>query len=350
MNVLPLPHAVVFLCLVSLSAPRVDGVGLDVYAGSDPGDYITSEPWLRQREMELDLKPASIEGKKHTLTLRESLPSLLMAILAGLATVLGAFIVFLMPQGPPPAAMAFTLSLAAGVMVAVASELVWGEARGVWPWMFFIIGLFGTWFLVKIATYLESKTQVETPVTCNPQDDMDTVETVEAGSEDIQVAQGEVSSKPNIWRLAIVLFIALTLHNFPEGMAVAVSGLKSKQLGLTICIGIACHNIPEGITIAITTYDATRSKWKALLMTFLSAIAEPLGALSAIIIFRSVLTPHVVDCLVAIVAGVMLYISLFELLPEAYTKRRHMWLALGFIAGVVIIVITGLVLDHAIGA
>lgn len=272
--------------------------------------------------------PTFIEARDHrerkdgTPSLRESVPSILMASLAGLTTTFGAFIIFAMPQGPPPWAMAFTLSLAAGVMVTVASELVWGKkGRSLWPWLLFVAGALITWLLSYLATSLQQQTE---------------------GEE-------KEPKQRSMWRLAVVLFVSLTLHNFPEGMAVAVSALQSSQLGLTICIGIACHNIPEGITIAVTTYEATKCRWKALLMTFLSGIAEPIGAISAVLVFRRFLTEQVVECLVAAVAGVMLYISVAELLPEALSTRRWLCGALGFVTGVVVIVITSVVIDRSFG-
>merc|ERR1712217_948421 len=84
------------------------------------------------------------------------------------------------------------------------------------------------------------------------------------------------------WRLAAVMMLALTAHNFPEGFAVAISALESPKRGFIVMFAIAMHNIPEGIAIAVPVLDATGSRWKALFMSFLSGMAEPLGALFAL--------------------------------------------------------------------
>mmetsp|Transcript_126535 Transcript_126535/g.369743 ORF Transcript_126535/g.369743 Transcript_126535/m.369743 type:complete len:347 (-) Transcript_126535:109-1149(-) len=275
-------------------------------------------------QMVMRLANSALQRHGEVPTLQEAIPSLLMASLAGLTTVLGAFVVFAMPGGPPPWAMAFALSLAAGVMVTVASELVWGKSRnGVLRWVIFALGMILTRLLTTLATVLERRVGADAS------------------------SKGEGGKPRSMWRLSMVLFISLTLHNFPEGMAVAVTALQSSQLGLTICISIACHNIPEGITIAVTTYQATKSRSRALLMTFLSGVAEPIGAVSAVLVFRNFLTSNVVECLVAGVAGVMLYISLAELLPEAVSSGRWLWVGLGFVSGIVVIVITTLAIDKS---
>merc|ERR1711879_837640 len=85
-------------------------------------------------------------------------------------------------------------------------------------------------------------------------------------------------------RLAMVMMLTLTAHNFPEGIAVAVSSLESHHLGVVVMIAIAVHNIPEGIAIAVPVLHATQSHRKAILMASLSGIAEPVGALSALTI------------------------------------------------------------------
>merc|ERR1719335_1983727 len=92
------------------------------------------------------------------------------------------------------------------------------------------------------------------------------------------------------WRLAILLFISLTAHNLPEGLAVAISAMADQRLGLTVMIAIAVHNIPEGVAVAIPTYDATKQRWKAIFIAFLSGATETVGALIAIVALQPFLT------------------------------------------------------------
>merc|ERR1719464_504320 len=80
--------------------------------------------------------------------------------------------------------------------------------------------------------------------------------------------------------------LSLTAHNFPEGFAVAVSASQSSRLGLVVMFAIAVHNVPEGIAIAVPVLAATGSQRRALWMSFLSGMAEPIGALSALLVLR----------------------------------------------------------------
>merc|ERR1719265_1915848 len=126
------------------------------------------------------------------------------------------------------------------------------------------------------------------------------------------------------WRLAMVLMLTLSLHNFPEGFAVAVSALESRRLGVVVMIAIAVHNVPEGIAISVPVLAASGSLRKALWMTFLSGMAEPLGAAVALIVMSitGALDKAALDHLLCTVGGVMFAVSAKELLPEAWRQKR----------------------------
>jgi len=146
-------------------------------------------------------------------------------------------------------------------------------------------------------------------------------------------------------RLAILLFASLTAHNIPEGFAVAVSAISGRKLGITICIAVALHNIPEGITLAVATYDATHSRVKAFLAPAAAGLAEPLGAVAALFIFREQVTQQLIDDLLVAVAGVMCCIALAELIPEAVSTKRWGWASAGLLLGLLVMYVTHLVLD-----
>merc|ERR1719162_1045301 len=114
--------------------------------------------------------------------------------------------------------------------------------------------------------------------------------------------------------------IALTAHNFPEGFAVAISALESNRLGLVVMFAIAVHNVPEGIAIAVPVLASTGSRKRALWMSFLSGMAEPVGALTALIVLRFTpggLSEASLENLLCVVGGVMCAVAAKELLPEA---------------------------------
>lgn len=120
-----------------------------------------------------------------------------------------------------------------------------------------------------------------------------------------------------IYKVGIVSMLALILHNFPEGIVTFISGYHNKALGIYVALSISLHNIPEGIAIAIPIYYGTKNKLKAIKYTFYSALAEPFGALIAYLFLRPYINDYILSITFALVSGIMLYISLEELLPEA---------------------------------
>ena len=115
----------------------------------------------------------------------------------------------------------------------------------------------------------------------------------------------------------MITALTIALHNFPEGLATFVTALANPQLAATVVFAIAMHNIPEGIAVAAPVYFATGSKLKAFLYAFLSGMAEPLGAVIGYVVLAPVLSETVLGALYGVVSGVMLYISLAELIPHA---------------------------------
>ncbi len=126
----------------------------------------------------------------------------------------------------------------------------------------------------------------------------------------------------DIFRVGLVSTIALMIHNFPEGIATFVSGYQNTSLGIAVTLAIALHNIPEGIAMPI--YFATKNKYKAIKYSFLSGMTEPLGALIACLCLKPFINELILGIIFAIVCGIMIYISLDELIPFSrkygYTK------------------------------
>ena len=150
-------------------------------------------------------------------------------------------------------------------------------------------------------------------------------------------------------RLGIMSALAIAIHNFPEGIATFIGALNDPQMGAGITFAIAIHNIPAGIAIAIPIYYATRSKGKALLYATLSGLSEVLGALlclAATAIFGVELTGGgpVFPLILAAVAGIMIYISLDELLPTAEKYGKHHIAIAGVVGGMAIMGVSLLIL------
>jgi len=144
--------------------------------------------------------------------------------------------------------------------------------------------------------------------------------------------------------VGILTAVAIALHNFPEGIATFVSALSDPALGIAIAVAIAIHNIPEGIAISIPIYYATGSRRKAFFYSFLSGIAEPMGALIGFFALRTCLNGMVNGALFGIVAGIMVYISLDELLPSAQKYGEHQLSIIGLIGGMAVMAVSLLLL------
>lgn len=148
----------------------------------------------------------------------------------------------------------------------------------------------------------------------------------------------------NLYRLGILSFIALVMHNLPEGILTFMSTYQDFSLGVSLCLAIALHNIPEGITIAVPIYYSTGSIKKAIGCTFLSALAEPLGALLAFLIFKNFITDQMVSMFLILVAGIMVTLSIEKMLPEALSYNKKRALISGLIIGLVTVLLSLIIL------
>lgn len=148
----------------------------------------------------------------------------------------------------------------------------------------------------------------------------------------------------NLYKLGILSFIALVLHNLPEGILTFMSTYQDFNLGLSLCLAIALHNIPEGVSIAVPIYYSTGSVGKALKYTLLSAVAEPVGAILAFLILKDFITPAMISMFLILVAGIMITLSIEKMLPEAlsYNKKKPMYM--GLILGIIIVVLSLVIL------
>lgn len=142
--------------------------------------------------------------------------------------------------------------------------------------------------------------------------------------------------KKSLMRMGLFSALAIGIHNFPEGLATFMGALNDPAIGLSIAIAVAIHNIPEGIAISIPVYYATNNKRKAFTLSFLSGLAEPIGAIVGFFILLPFLNGAVFGVTFASVAGIMVYISLDELLPTAEKYGEHHIAIYGLISGMVV--------------
>ncbi len=150
----------------------------------------------------------------------------------------------------------------------------------------------------------------------------------------------EEARRRRLMKTGVFTAFALALHNFPEGFATFLSGLEAPEIAIPIAVAIAIHNIPEGIAVAVPLRAATGSRKKAFWWATISGLAEPVGALIGFAILMPFIGPATMGFSFAAIAGIMVFISLDELLPTAEETGKHHFAIYGLIAGMAIMAVS----------
>ncbi len=146
-------------------------------------------------------------------------------------------------------------------------------------------------------------------------------------------------TKNKLYKLGIISVIVLMLHNIPEGITTFISTNKNLSLGISLALAIAFHNIPEGISIAVPIYYSTNSKKKALFYTIVAGFSEFLGAVGAYLFIEKYISNLVLSIILLITAGIMLHISIYELLPNSLEYKEKKMTISGLFIGIIVIFI-----------
>lgn len=243
---------------------------------------------------------------------------LLLSFLAGIFTVIGSFITFLI-RDLKRSYLQFSLGLSAGVMIYVAFvELLASAIKNIGVVKAntaFFLGI----VLFMIIDFLIPHQYIE--------------EKIRAGASD-----------KKLMKTGILITLGIAIHNFPEGLAVFMSSLSSIRLGIVLALAIALHNIPEGLAVAMPIFYATKSKRKTFWYSFLSGFAEPIGAVVGVLILMPILTPAVLYFSLAIVAGIMVFISFDELLPLSCEGEGYHLAIAGILIGMLVMALSTIVL------
>lgn len=240
----------------------------------------------------------------------EIIGAILVSTIAGLSTVLGGLVIFFKFKDKNinkfiTASLAFSLAIMIGISI---TDLIpestyillseFGISKGIiYSLIAFILGV----VMIKILNQL--------------------------------IARAE-NNMNDLYKLGILNMLALILHNFPEGIATFMSSYKDMSLGIKLAIAIAFHNIPEGISIAVPIYYATNSRKEALMKTFLSGIAEPIGAILAYIFLSNYINDALISLILILVGGIMITLGIEVILPKAKNYNLKWWLYLGFFLGI----------------
>jgi ZIP family zinc transporter len=254
-----------------------------------------------------------------------------LTLFAGLATGIGSAIGFFAKR-TNTTFLSVALGFSAGVMIYVSLVEIFFKARdslievaglkaGSW---YTVLAFFGGIALIAVIDKL-------IPSYENPHEVHGVEELRPDARRDVQ---------GSLMRMGLFTALAIAIHNFPEGLATFVSTLKDPSLGIPIAVAIAIHNIPEGIAVSVPVYYATGNKKKAFGYSFLSGVAEPVGALLGFFILRSLFNDMMFGIMFAMVAGIMVFISLDELLPSAQRYGEHHYSIYGLIAGMAVMAVS----------
>ena len=258
------------------------------------------------------------------MSVNHVVPALLMTLLAGMATGLGAVAVVYSTM-KDTRFLSVGMGFSAGIMVFVSLIELLGSAQKLLGGSLglkagvaaAVVALFGGMLLAALVDKL-------VPGRVNPH----------------ELAEGQSGRNAGIKRLGMVTVAAVILHNFPEGMATFVSAAQPLHVALPVLAAVALHNVPEGIAIARPIYDATGSRKTALGYAFLAGLGEPLGALLLYLVIRPYMSSTLLGVLFAAVGGILVYISFDELLPGAEVYGEHHMAIYGLVGGMAVIALS----------
>lgn len=258
-----------------------------------------------------------------------------LTLLAGLSTGIGSLIA-LLARRTNTAFLSLALGFSAGVMIYVSMVEIyplaqqtafktWGE-RGLWAaaGAFFV----GMILIAVIDRLVPSYENPHEPRLLEAMEDNFTPD-----------------AENKLFRAGILAALAIAIHNFPEGIATFLSVLQDPGLGIAIAVAIGIHNVPEGIAVSVPVYYATGDRKKAFVYSFLSGLSEPLGALIGYLVLLPFIGESLMALLFASVAGIMIFVSLDELLPAAreYGEAHHS--VYGIITGMMVMALSLLIME-----
>lgn len=252
-----------------------------------------------------------------------------LTVFAGLSTGIGSIIAFFSKKSNPKF-LAASLGFSAGVMIYVSLveifakakdslTIVYGAKQGYCATViaFFIgIGIIG--LIDKLVPSFENPHELR----------------------NIEPHEFKKETKNKLMRMGLFSALAIGIHNFPEGLATFMGALQDPTMGISIAVAIAIHNIPEGIAVSVPIYYATGSRKKAFNYSFFSGFSEPIGALVGFFILKNLFSDETFGLIFASVAGIMVYISLDELLPTAEEYGEHHIAILGLIGGMIVMAVS----------
>lgn len=270
----------------------------------------------------------------------------LLTMAAGLSTGIGSLIAFFAKKTNKKF-LSISLGFSAGVMIYVSFVEIYQKAQdsligelgakaGVWAT---VAAFFGGIFLIAIIDKLipeaENPHEAKAVLADNKAVSVDNKAVKEVLADNEEPVQAK-----QLMRMGVFTALAIAIHNFPEGLATFVSALQDPSIAIPIVVAIAIHNIPEGIAVSVPIYQATGSRKKAFMYSFVSGLAEPVGAIIGWLILLPVMNDTIYGVIFAAVAGIMVFISVDELLPAAREYGEHHLSIYGLVGGMAVMAVS----------
>ena len=239
----------------------------------------------------------------------------LITTLAGFSTMIGSLLIFYKKKTKH--IITFSLAFASGVMICVSLTDLIPESINLLKERFYIIPTILISLIFTIVGILMSM--------------------------GIDKYLPENKDNGKLYRVGIISMLAIILHNIPEGIATFMASNTNINLGISLAIAIACHNIPEGISISVPIYYATNNRLKALGYTFLSGMSELIGAIITYLFLSKLINPIFMGILFSIIAGIMIHIAIYELIPTSINYKNKKISIIAFLIGVGVMLLNHLI-------
>ena len=260
----------------------------------------------------------------------------LLTFIAGICTVIGA-VLAMFTKSNNDKFLSVSLGFSAGVMIYVSMIEIFFKAQdalinelgfklGSWA---NVLAFFGGIIVIAIIDYL-------IPSEGNPHE----IKSLAHSKEVDEDEEAKTLKQRKLMRMGLFMALAIGIHNFPEGLATFMSALQDPHIAIPIVVAIGIHNIPEGIAVAVPIYQATNSKKKAILYALYSGMAEPIGALVGYGLLQPIMSDTLFGIIFAMVAGIMVFISLDELLPAAREYGEHHLSIYGLVIGMFVMALS----------
>lgn len=234
--------------------------------------------------------------------------SFLLTIFAGLSTLIGYFMIFI--KGDKEKIITFSLSFSASVMITLSFiDLIPLSLNYLNNYMFFLKFLIFIFFFL-LGIYLSF------------------------------FLSHQIDNHNSLKKIGIISLLTIILHNIPEGIVTFIISGIDLNLGISLGIAIGLHNIPEGISIAIPIYYGTNNKLKTFIIVFVAGLSEVLGAVVCFLFLSNCINNFFIGVIFAIISGMMINISISELLPEVLKYKKNKFIILGLIIGAIVIIIS----------